>query len=348
MPISGYGIIQKERFVEIPDVLPTETTEENNNTTPPEVEYISVIKYADKVNGNIYQTFSDKIDERKFSETFIPSVYESFFTKNSIIVRYLNDQIIRTFIGDIPEDKLGADMSDGNEIFGDFLPENIKDISVSSNGNKMFYLTNSTNGVNGIMASSNGKEKKQIFSSAFSEWTSSWVGEDQITLTTKPSGFVPGYAYLLDISSTNYEKIIGNILGLTTLMNNFGDLMAYTDQNLNLRIFDLNQNISKELRLRTHSEKCVWAKNNTTLYCAIPKEIPNGLIYPDIWYQGEVSYDDEIFRINTETGQRTKLSNLSLESGELVDAIYLKLDETEENLFFMNKKDSYLWRLELN
>lgn len=352
MPVSGYGIIQKEKFVEVPDVeKPIGDNQivvpEGTEIAPPEIEYVSIARYADRNNGNIYQTTLDKIDERKFSETEIPRAYETLFTNKSLIVRYLDGGDISTFIGEIPEEKLGWDVNNGNEIFGDFLPINIKDISISKDKNKIFYLTNTQNGVLGFTAKTNGADKKQVFSSPFSEWISDWVDEENILLTSRPSGEVPGYSYLLDLKTLDYKKILGNINGLTSLISK-SDLILYSDENLSIKIYDINQKKSRNLRSRTHTEKCVWSKDGITLYCAIPKEIPNGFTYPDIWYQGEISYDDEIFKINTDTGEKTKISDLSLENGgETIDAINLSLDHTEERLFFMNKKDSYLWRINL-
>lgn len=350
-PISGYGMYEKEIYIEVPDVNRNEIIEEDPNIVKPEAPettFISFVKYSDKETGNIYQSVSDRPDERKYSETTIPAIYESFFAKRSILFRYLSGNTIVTFMGDLPEEILGREISGGNEIFGNFLAENIKDVSVSRDGNKIFYLSNNTRGVVGNIMDSQSNNKVSVFDSPFSEWTSMWSGENKVTLTTKPSGLVPGYAYILDTRTKNYDKLIGNINGLVTLTNESSDLVLYSDQNLDLRIFDVYQNRSKELRLKSHADKCVWSSDNIHLYCAIPKNVPSRLIYPDFWYQGEVSYDDEIFKINTETGQRTKIMNLSFEEGGVItDAINLKLDKKEENLFFMNKIDSYLWKLRL-
>ncbi len=351
MPISGYGILDKERYISVPDINPEEVITEGENVAPsaPETEIVSVVKYASKENGNIFQTFADLIDERKFSETRIPYIYESFFTKRSVIMRYLDNNNIATFVGELPQEILGKDLANGNEIFGDFLPENIRDISFSKDGNKIFYLTNTNKGVVGTVMDSDGLNKKQIFDSAFSEWTSSWTLNNKIVLTTKPSGLVPGYSYLLDINNGNYIKILGDINGLTTLINDDNSLMLYADQNSSLKIFDLNKGRSKDLRLFGQPEKCVWGADNITLYCAIPKNIPTGLIYPDIWYQGEISFDDEIFKINTETGKRDKILDPSVvEEGGVMDIVNLKLDKQENNLFFVNKNDAYLWRVKIN
>ena len=94
-----------------------------------------MLRYVDKATGNIYQTFADKIDERKFSSSVIPRVYEAFFGNEgeSVIMRYLktDNRTIETFVGALPKEFLGSDSVGTNEIKGSFLPENISDISVS-------------------------------------------------------------------------------------------------------------------------------------------------------------------------------------------------------------------------
>ena len=63
---------------------------------------------------------------------------------------------------------------------------------------------------------------------------------------------------------------------------------------------------------------------------------------------GEISFSDEIWRINLENGSTTKIINpTNVISGGEMDAIKLSLDENEDYLFFVNKKDSYLWKLDL-
>src|SRR3990167_302132 len=64
-PVAGLGVFMKERYKEI--------SEEEGNLTPPAkgdswglTEFVPMLRYIDKATGNIYQTFADKIDERKF------------------------------------------------------------------------------------------------------------------------------------------------------------------------------------------------------------------------------------------------------------------------------------------
>lgn len=351
MPVSGYGVLEKERYVVVPETNGEVVEGEKVTPTAPQTEFVPILKYADKTNGNIYQTLVENIEERRFSETVIPYIHESFFTKNHVIMRYLrNNSIIATFVGELPKEILGADSSNGNEIFGTFLPEDIKDISVSPDNEQIFYLSNTKNGVIGVLTTDTDKQTKEtIFDSHFTEWTSFWPNNEIITLTTKPSGLVNGYSYILNTKTKQYDKALSGIRGLTTLMSPDTSTILYSDNNLSLSLFDINRTESRNLNIKTHPEKCIWAGDSISIYCAVPKFVDASYTYPDSWYMGEVSYNDEIYKINTQTGQKTKLVNPSeIYSDANIDAINLKLDNKEENLFFMNKSDSYLWGLKLN
>src|SRR3989338_2586969 len=66
-------------------------------------------------------------------------------------------------------------------------------------------------------------------------------------------------------------------------------------------------------------------------------------VYPDDWYKGKISFNDEIVKLN--------LKDSAIESIEIlpsVDATNLFLSEDETLLFFTNKKDGSLWRLKIN
>ncbi len=107
MPIAGFTIFTKERLSAPVPILPAVepiSLETNagippkgkvkigtGTPTPPLTEFMPALRYVDKANGNIYQTFVDKIEERKFSITIIPKVYDAYFGNHgeSVIMRYL-------------------------------------------------------------------------------------------------------------------------------------------------------------------------------------------------------------------------------------------------------------------
>ena len=369
MPIAGFIVFSKERLKDVPVVVPeavpatdstippTTTTKKTTKPTPPQTEFMPALRYVDRATGNIYQTFADKIEEKQFSTTIIPKVYEAFFGNKgqSVVMRYLKSdaKTIITFVGTLPKEVFGGDTAGGNEIKGTFLPENIKDLSLSSDSNNIFYMFLSGNnlgdGVIGTTFNLLNVKKIQVFDSPFTEWLSSFPNNKMITFTTKPSSQIPGYMYTMDPSNKNYNfhKMLGGINGLTTLISPNGKLVLYSNDNLSLNIYHTDTKVSDTLGVKTLAEKCVWNKTSDVVYCGVPKSIENSQ-YPDSWYQGEVSFGDQIWKINIKTGNTTMIADpVTINGGEDIDSTKLALDDGENYLFFVNKKDSFLWELGL-
>lgn len=351
MPIAGFEILKKERLLEI---APNQAIPEVKNTkkpTPPTTELVEATRYVDRAVGNIYQTFLDKIEERKFSTTVIPKIYEAVFGNkdNSVLMRYLksDNTTIETFLGKIPKEVLGAD-TDTNEIKGSFLSDNITDFSISPEGTKMFYLVNVGDIAVGTVLNLIDNKKTQIFDSPFTEWLTSWPNTNMITLTTKPSYAVTGYTYTLNPSTKAFTRILSDIYGLTTLTSPNGKSILYGDSSLTLNIFDTTKKTSTPIALRTLPEKCTWGSASDVLYCAVPTQINPGQ-YPDSWYQGEISFNDQIWKVNILTGNTTILADpTTIATRESIDGTKLMVSPSEKYLLFVNKKDSFLWELELN
>lgn len=321
--------------------------------TPPPTEFAPALRYVDRANGNIYQTFADKVDERKFSDTVVPKVYEAFFGNkgNSVVMRYLkaDGKTIESFVGTLPKEFLGADTAGTNEVKGSILPADIKDVSLSSDAENMFYLFNSGENMIGTTFNFFTSKKAQVFDSAFTEWLSQWPNINMVTVTTKPSALVPGYMYSVNPNSISKSltKVLGGINGLTTLTSPDGKLVLYGNNNLSLSLYHTDTKTTETIGVKTLPEKCVWGKVGDALYCAVPKTA-NGNNFPDTWYQGEVSFEDQIWKIDLLNGNTSLVADpAALEGGEEVDAIKLATDEGENYLFFVNKKDSYLWELKI-
>jgi hypothetical protein len=309
--------------------------------TKPEVnpfEKVPSIRYVERVNGHIYKMFLDTKNKEKISNTTIPNIYEAFFdsTGNSVVYRYISsNKTISSFMATLGTNK------------GEFLIENISDFSISKNKNKFFYIVKNNEGSIGTISLFGDNKKDNVFNSPFTEWLSDWDINQNIFLTTKPSYAVEGSMFILNPTNKTTLKILGGILGLTTKISPSGNIVLYseyTNKGPVLKVFDISKHTSKELDTYGLSEKCVWSNDSTNIYCAAPNEII-GTQYPDVWYQGLISFNDFFIKINTLTGDKSVIAN-SVKETE-VDGTNLFLDKTESNLFFINKKDSTLWSLTL-
>lgn len=368
MPVAGFGIFSKERFKEVPDVVPADAGSAAATSTSggiggasaakkpvaPATEFATAVRYVARATGNIYQTFADKIDERQFTSTVIPQVYDAYFGANaqSVVMRYLKSDgiTIETYAGSLPKEVLAADSTESNEITGSFLPEGITSLSLSPDLSKIFYLFGVGDTAAGVTAETLGDKKSQVFTSAFTEWLSDWPAAGMITLTTKPSGGIPGYAYALNPDTKSFTKILGGINGLTTLGSPDGKYILYGDDTLSLDLYNTKTKTSTSLPVRTLPEKCAWSRVSSSLYCAVPGAVPGGS-YPDGWYRGEISFSDDIWKIDLDANGNATANMLAdpstVPGGEVIDGTKLALDKTENYLFFVNKVDSYLWELEL-
>lgn len=350
MPVAGFGSFMKERFIEVPTVIPgTEGSDVEKNPTAPPTEFAPAIRYVDRATGNVYQTWADRISEKKFTNTVIPKVYEAIFGNNgdSVIMRYLrpDEKTIVTFIGKLPADTLGGDTSSG-KVEGSFLPDDTSDLVFSPDGNSMFYLYELGTNAIGMTADSKGEGKNQVLDLPYTEWLSSWINKDTITLNTKASGLSPSYLYNLDINNKTFNKVLGGLYGMTSLTSPDGKLVLYGDNTLGLKIYNTENRKQINLKISTLPEKCVWTSQNE-LYCAVPKFYEQAL-YPDAWYMGEISFEDQLWKVEGTNFVETLILDLKENvDREDVDAIKLKLSQNESYLFFINKKDPYLWELRL-
>ncbi len=328
-PISGFSVVK------------------NTKTQKTDIHYIL------RANGNIYETYTDSPEIKRLSITTVPKVYESAWLTDGqkLIIRYLREATdsIQTF-----SVKINPATSTLNEfaggIDGNHLPENISTLALNPASDKLFYLVTGANGSTGFISKPDGLNKKVIFDSPLVEWLVSWPKEEMITLTTKASATIPGYLYFLNSTTGNFSRVLGNINGLTTKTNKDATAVLYSDSSRGkpqLSLFDLKKGESKLLPWNTLPEKCLWSNVDAKIiYCAVPKTLLAG-DYPDAWYQGLISFSDDWWLINTDTGASILVYNFEKESNNSLDIIQPQMDKAGDYLFFMDKTNLTFWSLSL-
>ncbi|GMQ95342.1 MAG: hypothetical protein BMS9Abin13_455 [Patescibacteria group bacterium] len=316
------------------------------------------IRYIERDVGHIFETNMESAAEERISNKTRLGIYEALWGEggNSVIIRYLGDKsdTIRSFLIKLSTlEKLSVEESKEKPVTpeGVFLPQSIREIVVSNEDpERIFYLTDNNDVSIGTIYNLASGKKAQIFMSPFTQWLISWPNKNTITLTSKPSADTEGVMYFLNVQTERSTKILGGINGLTTLTSPDGDKVLYSESKrggFTLHLYDEKENTSQILPLDTLPEKCIWSNKDTyMLYCAVATAINSGN-YPDDWYQGLVSFSDDIWTINTETYATEKLISFKDASREELDGIKLLLSPDEKFLFFINKKDLSLWALAL-
>jgi len=337
----------------------------------------TAVRYLDRATGNVFESKLSVFGQKRISNTTIPKVYEALWLPkgNSLVLRYTSDDTdtIKSLYAKIvlpvknvvvanatsttsaTSTEISTEINNGDvlaELQGTFLPANISSLSIEPTGGKIFYLTpGQLVGSTGFVANADGGSAIQIFDSPLREWLTSWPKAGTIALNTKPSGGILGYLYFIDSKTGKFEKVLGGINGLTTLVAPNGLEVLYSESgtsNTSFGVYTIKTALKQPLPLRTLPEKCVWSsRQESTIYCAVPKSMPSAK-FPDAWYQGLVSFNDIVWKINISTGESEIVAEpVNLVEKE-IDAINLILDQDEKYLVFTNKKNYQLWGLRIS
>ena len=169
-------------------------------------------------------------------------------------------------------------------------------------------------------------------------------------MSTKPSAEIAGYLYFLNSQTGTFSRILGGINGLTTKTNASATEVLYSDSIRGaprLYLYTIKTGESKLLPWNTFPEKCLWSiTDSKIIYCAVPKSFPAG-DYPDLWYQGLVSFTDDIWMINTDTLASTQIFDIQKETANNIDAVDIQIDSNDNYLFFTDKTSLTFWSLNL-
>ncbi|MEI8223929.1 MAG: peptidoglycan-binding domain-containing protein [bacterium] len=227
------------------------------------------------------------------------------------------------------------------KVTGDFIEPGIIRGDVSPDGTQLFYLKPSASGgVVGIITDSVGKNPKQVFSSPFTEWKPQWVNATTIALTTLASSEADGYMYFLNPTTGDFQKVIGPVRGLTTLVNPSAStvlMSSSANKRFSLATYTVATGTTNPRDLSTLPAKCTW-QNDTVVFCAVPQEISSGQ-YPDDWYQGLVTFNDSFWSIDITQNSTTNIVSPS----QKFDARDLLVSPDGAYLYFINKIDGTLW-----
>ncbi|MFA6338530.1 MAG: hypothetical protein WCW87_00490 [Candidatus Paceibacterota bacterium] len=360
----------------------TSPTYQNGTTTLPRLRQISntaiagaitikktndndLVRFMEKSTGHVFEAQTNYPEIKEISNTTIPKIYEAKWVEKgeAVLIRYNKDntESVDTFYAKLqptsikasttPQSTQPGEQVTEKELNGNFLTQDIKEIALSPLKDMIFYLQETSDSSQGVSSKPDGTKKQGFFQSAIKSWLISWPQTDIVAFQTKPSASVPGFLFFLSKGKSTFEKQIGNINGMTSLVSpDLAHIIFSVSQGDTFSLYHRIMKSGKDesLTITTLPEKCVWSKKETaTLYCAIPREIPKAL-YPDDWYQGSVTFTDELWKINLNNSVFKIVSSPVTENSKNIDAVSLFLNDSETYLFFTNKKDSILWSLKLN
>jgi len=251
--------------------------------------------------------------------------------------------------------KTGSNQSDASCAFSDFskkiftnLRANIKSMVFSPDGGKIAYYLSDGLNINSLYTSNpDGKSQKSLIRALkLRDINLLWPKNNILSITSRPSGLTTGNLWILNTVNLDLTKLIDGLSGLEALWspdgNNF--IYSYTDQNgQNPKLAIYKNGVPKNINnISTLVDKCAWLKDSINIYCAVPQSWPDSATLPDDYYKNTFLTTDDLWEINTETGEK------NLVSQGIGGVSNLDINSNNSSLIFISKNSRFLYQLNLN
>ncbi|MBI5913153.1 WD40 repeat domain-containing protein [Candidatus Azambacteria bacterium] len=299
----------------------------------------SRVLYAGKTSGVFEVDFSGG-NQKETTFTPLKNLYKIFWSKdrNEFAAVYASQDGRKTFYYNTQTKQTSP------------YDTHIDSLAFSPVENKLAYHYQETGGgINNIsVADPSGANAATVINTRLQEARIAWITQNEIALSTAPSGLAPNLLWVLNTSTQKLSTALTDIYGLTTLWAPDGErfLFSQTSQKgkgLSLSVADKKGTSVKKLDLTTLPEKCVFAKDKKSAVCAAPAIMPD-IVWPDDYYKNIYSAQEQLWRVNLESGKKEMLYEFA---GISFDAASLLLSPQEDVLVFLNRKDGFLYSVKL-
>ncbi len=299
------------------------------------------VNYIERQSGNVYSYLVHTGTITRTSNRTLPGIQAAAWLPDASLafVRYLSGtdfSIINSYA--LPSNGSG----------GFFLPQDLSDLAVSSTS--VLTLASGANGSVASLTHTDGTHSSALFTTPLSSVSVSFAGKNHYLVYTKPSATLPGFAYLVD-SKGNFTSIAGPLPGLVAKASPSGKwvLVSYSNNGvMQMELINVATRTSIPLPIATIADKCTWTTDDSVIYCGVPVNPPTGINYPDDWYQGAVSFSDQIWKIEVSGRYAQLVLDFSKENNNApLDAEALAVDPLGTTLVFINKNDGSLWSYSL-
>lgn len=173
-----------------------------------------------------------------------------------------------------------------------------------------------------------------------------------ISFWARPNGLEQNQLETVGLSGEGRKVLVANHFGTDFLWSKNGDHIlvgSVTEKGKNEPLIGITNSQGGEYRdllLPTLISKIVWAKDNATIFYALPGAFPQEATLPNDYFNRTYQSRDTFWKMNVITGKRERLVPLE-EMSLSLDATNLFLSQDETTLFFEDRTSEKLYRLEL-
>jgi hypothetical protein len=328
---------------EIPIVVDTTSPEKLRQlTTRPVAGFTEItttasstleVYYVEAGTGHVYSINIVTGEENRISNITVPVAQLAVLSKDGKRV------VIKSGDGHIEI----ITINDDKTVTSTTFDEAIQDFSMSDTG-ELLYSTGLNSTTLGLVYDFETKISRTLFEIPFRGAVIDWGDEvnSKHYAYPKAASLLGGALYSINKGVLNREPISG--YGLTA-HSNF-DYSIFAKQSAGSYLSYLHNfatGESLDLFDTFLPDKCAFSNSSSLLVCANTHDGTYDLSIPDAWYQGVVSYADDLWLMNLENSETILLTETLPLTGRELDIIDLQFGNTDETIYFRNKNDQTLW-----
>lgn len=298
------------------------------------------VEYIDRQSGNVYAYQAHGRTLVRLSNKTLPGIQEAVWLSDGSLAyaRYIDTTGGATHIATYA---LPATTTDGY-----FLTQDLAQVATHGTST-LATLFSTTDGSSASVSNPSGAGLKSLFQSPLSALRLAFFGTNYLA-TTKPTATSDGYTFLVDGKTGGFTRLLGPLLGLSTLPSPSGNYVLYnylTNGKLSLALLNAKSRTATLLPLATLADKCAWSADETSIYCGVPTTLSGTL--PDDWYQGAVTFNDRLWRIDLISRTASLVIDPSQAANVPMDMEGLTLDSRSDVVVFTNRRDGNLYVYDL-
>jgi hypothetical protein len=296
-----------------------------------------VMRYVEAGTGHIFDIDFATGQETRISQVSVPIASEAVISPSGDYVAIRSGYSNQNSV-------VLIDVTDKNNVVRTPLPNKIESFAFGYNNELLFteFTLGQTEG-KGYLPST--KATRRLFIAPFTAHSMAWSNSSTSNhiIFTKAAATQIGYAY--EITAGGLKRLPQSGYGLSVSQSNGTRFIGYQDNGLYTALINTNTEGIITPAAVVIPEKCVSGMNRERIaFCAGPVDLrdPN---FPDNWYKGELTFADNIWRINKES---VTILNQPLKSvGRSLDVQKIMLSPDEKMVYFINKADKSLWLYEI-
>lgn len=348
---TNLGVIPKtEESVKVVEPIASTTAEVQLSLTGAELQQLTtravagysfmsgddtLLRYAERGTGHVYQIDLVRGIETQVSPTTIPQIVDAVFSKNAAAVAFTSfegyEKVISVAI--LPHDDQG-------ETVVIKLPQGADNIAFKDDRTALFSITEG-NKTKGYSYDLDKLTQREVFTADIGDAEVLW-GENysRIYIETKPTQYLQGYLYT--ISNNLLTPIVEGKKGLRSYIDDVNVLISYVTNNKYITswIHDGTEIRQGMIMLK---EKCAFnPRKENSVWCAAPLGVQSAS-YLENWYKGTLTSKDSLWLVDIGTQSSVLTADLSTLAGRTLDVTGITLNQGGSLLIFNNKIDQTLW-----